>query len=677
MVVPRKHRTVVENTHPCGVCKTRPFQYTCPRCNLRYCSLECYKDQSHGQCTELFYKSAVMSELQSSPGATSDDRKQMLGILDRFERQAVDQEQFLNMSEDELLQHHMQQQQQQRHRQQQQPNANDADSGANNATEPRRKLTPKERDELIRKAIEQEQLENQNSTLDQNDIEEDQEEIRLALEQEYQDFVCRFSGVNLDQESFESIWARLSPEEQQEFQERFMISGKVDNEDFNSNHNKAPSDVEDESEEEEARYLLKEMEDTMQRGEAGRGHGRSDSVNPMLADLDREDLRALRDAEISELIPLWKPWWEIEAEEAGQLKKVIVSKITSSATAAEEDAQNQDPENTNRLAAAAAALGQEDNSNIPAATATTATPSSQKSAVSEQLVLDEEAMLRPQPPLIQAVNEATQESNRRTKQLPPLTRAPHPSVIYHICGLLFAYAATSRVLNGDLVEEPEQFLAHLFELCPFFAPPPSSPSLPKTSGSKKAEGGVSRSRAVPVPPPTIPEVEDFETTLAVVQQSGLSSKLWRGDTLRPEMLSLLLRDLTLLLARPSRCLKSIQELEDVFDRCLKFLEEAEMTKKRRGSFYSKSTLTRLFKKLEFYESYLLAANEWLIKTARLDQVRTEVVLTGIRVRQEMKGWVQELEQVSRVSQQSSSSTGQGSSSGSKQEKGKVFIQELD
>lgn len=564
----------------------------------------------------------------------------MLGILDRFEKQAVDQEQLLNMTEDELLQHHIQQQQP--------GGGSGADEGNAETKDPRRKLTPKERDELIQKAIEQEQLEENKGSLAEESMGQDdiataaaeQEEMDRALEQEYQDFVGRFAGVDLDQESFDSIWAILSPEEQEEFRERFMISGKTDKDEIESTlqmnsaaqDNSTGDDGDDEEEEQEAKLLLKEMEDTMQRGEQGRrGGGGNDSSDAMLADLDVDDLKALRDAEISELIPIWKPWWEIEAEEAGQLKKVIVSEV---ATAEDTKVQSS---NDDRLAAAALALGQQTkpDGNIPGKTETT---SSTKKTVQERLVLDEEAMLRSHHALILPLDDhplPQSQMEERMKQLPPMTRPPHPTLIYHICGLLFAFAATSRVLNGDLMEVPEQSLAHIFEICPFFAPPATPSSASETTA------GTTPFRS---PPPSAPEVDDFETTLAVLQQFSLNSKLWKGDTLRQEMLSLLLRDLTLLLARPARCLRSVRELENIFDRCLKDLVTDGI---KRRKMFSKSTLTRLLKKLEFYESYLLS-KEWLLKTDRLDQVRTEVVMTGIRVRQEMKGWALELEQVSRV-----------------------------
>lgn len=66
----------------CRVCQKQFSQYTCPRCNTRYCSLPCYKSHSL-RCTESFMRENVMEELQH---LQSDDgsKQKMLDILKRF-----------------------------------------------------------------------------------------------------------------------------------------------------------------------------------------------------------------------------------------------------------------------------------------------------------------------------------------------------------------------------------------------------------------------------------------------------------------------------------------------------------------------------------------------------------------------------------------------------------------
>ncbi|KAF9201104.1 hypothetical protein BGZ49_008683 [Haplosporangium sp. Z 27] len=596
------------------------------------------------------------------------DRKKMLGILDRFEKQAIDQENMLDMSEDEILQQMIQRDAQH----QQSRRIGDTTKNDNSDKTAPRKLTLRERNELIRKTIEEEQkevlgedqyqMQGQDGSLDIDH--EQRKEMDRILEKEHQDLIDRFQGVNLDEETFESIWARLSSDERREFRERFMVPGMADEDedeeedevgDRNSNiegritteiNTKANSSFEAEDDEEsEARKLLQEMGETLQRG--GKRVDEDDVSNPVLAELDTEDLRAIRDAEISELIPIWRPWWEIEAEQAGQLKKVTVSQVS-------------DKEESERLNAGSI-------NSIPQQ------KESSSSIVAEKFVLDEEAMLRPHQALVQDLDEVEREEKERqlaALAVPRMVRAPHPSLIYHISALLFSYVATSRVLNGDLKEEPEQTLAYIFDLCPFFSPlssptkslanlNPSSPSTPATTTQ------------------SLPEVDDFETTLAIIQTSSLNSKLWKGDTLRLEMLSLLLRDLTLVFARPSRCLRSIQQLKDVFNSCMELSntsirENSKLATARKSKLFTKSVLHRLFKKLEFYESYLVS-DEYLLKTDRLDRARTEVVMAGIRVRQEMLGWTRELENVTRVKEVDTGDSVDGERQSSTK---KVLIEEL-
>ncbi|KAG0247991.1 hypothetical protein BG011_000659, partial [Mortierella polycephala] len=599
---------------------------------------------AHIQCTESFYKSSVMNELKSSPSATPQDQRKMRGILDRFEKQAIEEEHMLDMSDEDLLQH-AQARQQGQEQGQKQTEQMQHQSGTETAT--KRKLTPKERDELIDKVI---QEENDAPKVDADMDPADREVMEHLLEQEYQEFVNRFAGVDLEQESFESIWARLSSEERREFQEKFMISGgRLDDEDMDDDAAEQSGqtgahDADDEEEELEARKLLEQMEETLKRG--GEKPGR-DSTDPMLADLDAEDLRAIRDAEISELISIWRPWWEVEAEEAEQLKKVVVSKVT-------------DDQEVQRLDAATfvtePSCMSTSTNNIPREAQLSSTASE---TVLEEYVLDEEAMLRPHYSLIRSMEDIEEEKRQlEATTVTPMVREPHPSLIYHVCALLFAYAATSRVLNGDLKEEPEQSLAYIFDLCPFFAPPPPPATVQESASSARAS--------------QVPDIEDFETTLAVLQRSSLDSKLWKGDTLRLDMLSLLLRDLILILARPSRCVRAVRELKDVFTKCLKDQGRASQdvsvlgasiqpSQRKRTRLFSKSVLHRLSMKLEFYESFILS-DEWILKSDRLDRARTEVVMVGIRVRQEMIGWNQELENVSRVHAEGAARTGTGAAS---------------
>ncbi|KAJ9173765.1 hypothetical protein P3X46_016871 [Hevea brasiliensis] len=66
----------------CHVCHKQFSLYTCPRCNSRYCSLQCFKSHSL-RCTESFMRENVVEELQHMQ--SNDETKQkMLEILKRL-----------------------------------------------------------------------------------------------------------------------------------------------------------------------------------------------------------------------------------------------------------------------------------------------------------------------------------------------------------------------------------------------------------------------------------------------------------------------------------------------------------------------------------------------------------------------------------------------------------------
>lgn len=68
----------------CEICSAEVSKYCCPRCSILYCSLRCYKDQKHAQCSEEFYKEAVIAELKEQTQG-EEGRGQMLDVLKRLE----------------------------------------------------------------------------------------------------------------------------------------------------------------------------------------------------------------------------------------------------------------------------------------------------------------------------------------------------------------------------------------------------------------------------------------------------------------------------------------------------------------------------------------------------------------------------------------------------------------
>ena len=67
----------------CLVCQKQFSQYTCPRCNVRYCSLPCYKSHS-ARCCESFNRDNVLSEMRNASVANPETKKRMMETLKKF-----------------------------------------------------------------------------------------------------------------------------------------------------------------------------------------------------------------------------------------------------------------------------------------------------------------------------------------------------------------------------------------------------------------------------------------------------------------------------------------------------------------------------------------------------------------------------------------------------------------
>ncbi|XP_026727079.1 zinc finger HIT domain-containing protein 2 [Trichoplusia ni] len=72
------------NQNICGLCNDKQSKYCCPRCEIFYCSLDCYKSEKHQECSEGFYRECVNEELTSQH--TDDESKnRMIDILKRMQ----------------------------------------------------------------------------------------------------------------------------------------------------------------------------------------------------------------------------------------------------------------------------------------------------------------------------------------------------------------------------------------------------------------------------------------------------------------------------------------------------------------------------------------------------------------------------------------------------------------
>lgn len=87
----------------CGVCKAPSPPYKCPRCGMRYCSVECFK--THGQdCTEAFYETQVIeNRAQPEPEDGEKALRAVRDYVDGIEEDKRDME-LLGLAEADLLQ---------------------------------------------------------------------------------------------------------------------------------------------------------------------------------------------------------------------------------------------------------------------------------------------------------------------------------------------------------------------------------------------------------------------------------------------------------------------------------------------------------------------------------------------------------------------------------------------
>ncbi|XP_058057956.1 zinc finger HIT domain-containing protein 2 [Anopheles bellator] len=150
-------------TQNCKICETEAPKYVCPRCNIPYCSVACYRSQRHLECSEGFYRENVVQELalRKAEGAADQSTQSMMAILHRIAH---------------------------------------ADSGALDNDEASETCGPEEGND------------ESDGVLDSDD------------EEEEPDLAVRLAGINLDDAS--NVWERLTSAEKEEF-ERMMENGEI------------------------------------------------------------------------------------------------------------------------------------------------------------------------------------------------------------------------------------------------------------------------------------------------------------------------------------------------------------------------------------------------------------------------------------------------------------------
>lgn len=78
-------------TEECQICKEKNSKYTCPKCKIKYCGVECYK-KHNVNCTEDFYKRNVEQVLKNEKVDEAESKKFRRTLKDYYDKINLDKE---------------------------------------------------------------------------------------------------------------------------------------------------------------------------------------------------------------------------------------------------------------------------------------------------------------------------------------------------------------------------------------------------------------------------------------------------------------------------------------------------------------------------------------------------------------------------------------------------------
>ncbi|KAI6119256.1 hypothetical protein EV401DRAFT_1861758 [Pisolithus croceorrhizus] len=83
-------------------CRKHASRYTCPTCNVPYCSLICFRSETHAQCSETFYRKEITSGGGLDSSKTTEEREKILGILKRLDDEGLqDHDEFSRVGDED------------------------------------------------------------------------------------------------------------------------------------------------------------------------------------------------------------------------------------------------------------------------------------------------------------------------------------------------------------------------------------------------------------------------------------------------------------------------------------------------------------------------------------------------------------------------------------------------
>lgn len=184
------------SSRPCGLCLSNPARYTCPRCNVLYCALSCYRGSAHTMCSEQFYKDCVSQELKERGKVEHEDWIHMRDILLRMRQEEGGLDRVMR----ELME-------------------NSGGQITERDTETLMLLSRLAEIQMDAEEGHEEEVQDVLKRLGQTDGEEEEGE-------EEEDVVTRMSGLNIESLSEDELWKLLPEEDKQKF-EQLLTDGRI------------------------------------------------------------------------------------------------------------------------------------------------------------------------------------------------------------------------------------------------------------------------------------------------------------------------------------------------------------------------------------------------------------------------------------------------------------------
>ncbi|XP_027195980.1 uncharacterized protein LOC113790504 [Dermatophagoides pteronyssinus] len=95
---PKRFTSIASRNRCCHFCSNQNGRYECSQCHRPYCSIDCFRSQTHQDCSEQFYKRMVLEQLKNDH--YSNDKEKFMEILRRNQNSA-DYVDMLKTSDDD------------------------------------------------------------------------------------------------------------------------------------------------------------------------------------------------------------------------------------------------------------------------------------------------------------------------------------------------------------------------------------------------------------------------------------------------------------------------------------------------------------------------------------------------------------------------------------------------